>query len=226
MYHPSGYETLGMKRQRPERGSHPPGTFYYYNNWDFNTAGFILEQAMGESIGSVFARQIAEPVGMQDFRASDVHYVEGWSSRYPAYPFSITTRDLARFGQLYLQEGRWGDQAVLDPDWVRESTSPKTATGRWDTALGWSAYGYLWWVASEGRLGPDVEVDPRTFAGIGTGGQFLVVIPDAKLVIVHNVARSTSPLGFLYTLLFGDSVGLDQFNELVGRILAAREATP
>ena len=45
VYHPTVYETKGMAEQRPPRGSHAPGTFWYYNNWDFNTLGYIYEKA-------------------------------------------------------------------------------------------------------------------------------------------------------------------------------------
>jgi CubicO group peptidase (beta-lactamase class C family) len=45
MYHPALYETPNMAMARPARGSYPPGTFWYYNNWDFNALGTILERA-------------------------------------------------------------------------------------------------------------------------------------------------------------------------------------
>jgi hypothetical protein len=50
VYHPAAYETASMAAKRPDRGSHPPGTFWYYNNWDFNTLGGIYELATRQSI--------------------------------------------------------------------------------------------------------------------------------------------------------------------------------
>jgi CubicO group peptidase (beta-lactamase class C family) len=41
IYHPAAYETREIKRKRPERGSHAPGSFWFYNNWDFNALGTI-----------------------------------------------------------------------------------------------------------------------------------------------------------------------------------------
>src|SRR5208282_5236986 len=75
VYHPTAYETKGMMEQKPPRGSHAPGTFWYYNNWDFNTLGYIYEQATGTKIFDAFYRQIAQPIGMQDFRPQDGHYI-------------------------------------------------------------------------------------------------------------------------------------------------------
>ena len=56
-----------MKKNRPARGSHAPGTFRYYNNWDFNVLGTIFEKRTGLKIGEAFYQRIAKPIGMQDF---------------------------------------------------------------------------------------------------------------------------------------------------------------
>ncbi|MFZ3340792.1 MAG: serine hydrolase [Terriglobales bacterium] len=58
VYHPTVYETKGMVERKPPRGSHAPGTFWYYNNWDFNTLGYIYEKAEGSTIFATFYRQI------------------------------------------------------------------------------------------------------------------------------------------------------------------------
>src|SRR5437773_1840833 len=68
VYHPVDFETQYMIAIRPGRGSHPPGTFWYYNNWDFNVLGTVLERKTGLSIGEAFYRRIAKPIGMQDFK--------------------------------------------------------------------------------------------------------------------------------------------------------------
>ncbi|MEK6418159.1 MAG: serine hydrolase [Burkholderia gladioli] len=122
VYHAAAYEDPEEKRLRPPRGSHAPGTFWYYNNWDFNTLGAIYEKAVGTSIFESFRTKIAEPIGMQDYRPSDGRYERENTSRFPAYPFHMTARDLARFGLLFLMRGRWGDKQVIPAAWVDEST--------------------------------------------------------------------------------------------------------
>jgi CubicO group peptidase (beta-lactamase class C family) len=72
VYHHAAYETKGMAEQRPPRGSHPPGTFWYYNNWDFNTLGYIYEQATGTKIFDAFYREIAEPECRISHRATGI----------------------------------------------------------------------------------------------------------------------------------------------------------
>lgn len=74
VYHPAAYETKSMKKRRPARGSHLPNTFYYYNNWDFNTLGTIFEQETSEKIFVAFNNRIATPIKMNDFSASDGTY--------------------------------------------------------------------------------------------------------------------------------------------------------
>jgi CubicO group peptidase (beta-lactamase class C family) len=63
VYHAALYETRGMAAARPARYSHKPGTFWYYNNWDFNTLGAIYEHATRSSIFDAFEREIAGPIG-------------------------------------------------------------------------------------------------------------------------------------------------------------------
>jgi len=99
VYHRVDFETESMTRDRPVRGSHAPGTFWYYNNWDFNVLGTIFEKKTGLKIGDAFYRRIAKPIGMQDFRPDDVFYFGGPASIHPTYHFEITARDLARFGR-------------------------------------------------------------------------------------------------------------------------------
>ncbi len=73
VYHPAAAETQEMKDTRPARGSHPPDTFFYYNNWDFNALGTIFEQQTGTRIFEEFKRQIADPIGMEDFKVADCY---------------------------------------------------------------------------------------------------------------------------------------------------------
>ena len=63
-------ESLDMRAARPIRGSHDPGTFWYYNNWDFNVLGTIFRQETGADIFEDFKKQFAVPLQMEDFRVT------------------------------------------------------------------------------------------------------------------------------------------------------------
>jgi CubicO group peptidase (beta-lactamase class C family) len=181
VYHPALAESAGMARSRPARGSHRPGSFWYYNNWDFNAVGTIFEQAAGQSFYAAFAEEIATPLRMQDFTARDGTYVSGPESMHRAYAMRMSARDLARFGLLYLRKGRWRDKQVVPSDWVERSTATHSDIGRG------RGYGYMWRTAVDGGLAPNVNLPVRCFGHSGLGVHFLVVIPAWRLVLVHRV---------------------------------------
>jgi CubicO group peptidase (beta-lactamase class C family) len=193
VYHPACYETARMAKLRPARFSHKPGTFWYYNNWDFNALGAIYEHAVRSSIYDVFQQELAEPIGMEDYRASDGKYVRCAASVYPAYAFNMSARDLARFALLYLNGGKWRDRQIVPAQWVKDSTR---AYSQSDFGPG---YGYLWWT---GFLG----LPPGTFFAEGVGGQFAFVVPASDLVLVRRAPHH-------------DPRGGPTFNE-IGRLLS------
>lgn len=181
VYHPTVYETKGMKALKPPRGSHAPGTFWYYNNWDFNALGYIYEKATGQKIFYAFYRKIAQPTGMQDFTARDGQYISGRETRYPAYPFDMSARDLARFALLFLHGGKWKNTQLVPEDWVKASTRPYSDTGS-------GGYGYLWWTGdSASGARPKIKFPKGCFWAEGNLGQYAVVIPSLDLIVVNRV---------------------------------------
>ncbi|MGB3715055.1 MAG: serine hydrolase [Candidatus Promineifilaceae bacterium] len=185
VYHEAAGEIQAMEDARPERGSHPPDTFYYYNNWDFNALGTIFEQETNTKIFEEFKREIADPIGMQDFSLENGEYhFELNKSNHPVYAFRMSARDMARFGLLYLQDGAWEGQQIIPSDWIEESTtSYSEIEGEGDFGQG---YGYLWNVAPEGSEMADQVGSPFYFH-TGIGVHVLLVIPDQKLAIVHRM---------------------------------------
>ena len=176
VYLPAAYEVPSMKENRPKRDSHKPGTYWYYNNWDFNALATIYNNKTSSDLFKAFENQIAVPTRMQDFELRHTYYhLEPENSSHPAYPFRMSARDLARIGLLYLNEGRWKKKQIVPADWVRKSTKP------YSTYPG-GGYGYMWWTFREsGQLGK-----LRTYAARGYGGHSLYVVPGANLVFVHR----------------------------------------
>jgi CubicO group peptidase (beta-lactamase class C family) len=181
VYHAALYEARAAADARPARHSHKPGAFWYYNNWDFNTLGTIYERAARSSIFDAFEREIARPIGMQDYQPRDGRYIAGEASVYPAYPIKMSARDLARFALLYLNKGRWQDRQIIPAAWVEESTKVYS-----NSDLG-AGYGYMWWTAPiSNGVAPSVSLPDGTFYAAGTGGQYAFVIPTYDLVVVHR----------------------------------------
>ncbi len=181
VYHAAAAEAPEMKASRPQRGSHKPDTFYYYNNWDFNVLGTIFEQETGTKIFEEFYKQIAVPLQMEHFQVSDGDYeFEKGLSLHPSYPFLMSAKDMARFGLLYLRNGKWKDKQIIPESWVKDCITPYSKYG----PLG---VGFKWVIFVEG---PYHELG--TFFTTGYGGHVLVVAPTAKLVFVHR-ANTFSP---------------------------------
>ena len=124
VYHEAAAEAASMAELRPTRGSHPHGTFYYYNNWDFNVAINVFNQKTGIDSLEAFKSEIADPIGMEDFSLENCRYgYESEKSQFPAIQIRMSARDLLRFGVLYQQGGEWLDQQIVPAWWIEESTS-------------------------------------------------------------------------------------------------------
>jgi CubicO group peptidase (beta-lactamase class C family) len=182
VYHEAAAETPDMANARPERGSHAPGTFFYYNNWDFNALGTIFEQETGTGIFREFESRIALPIGMQDFSVDSCDYgYELDKSMHPAYHFRMSARDMARFGVLYQRNGMWNCRQLVPAEWIAESTTGYSVLEAESGVL----YGYMWYVFPEGSAVADMIGAPG-FYHTGVGVHVLVIVPQLKLVIVER----------------------------------------
>lgn len=173
VYHEAAAMVPSQRQLMPARGSHEPGEFFYYNNWDFNALGTIFTRLTGLDIFSAFRERIADPLQMEDFVESECFYDLQPGSTHPAYKFSLSARDMARFGLLYLTDGRWRDVQVIPSAWVRKSTSAHSS----DVGGG---YGYLW------RIGDAADLSGNRYYYASGAWHRITVVPELKLVVVHR----------------------------------------
>jgi len=182
VYHKAAAETQEMKDMRPARGSHPHGTFFYYNNWDFNALGTIFEQETGTQIFEEFKRRVADPIGMEDFSVSNCYYqYEDSLSIHPAFSFRMSARDLTRFGVLYQKNGNWKGDQIIPIDWIAEST---TTYSTLDSTAG-VGYGYMWYTIPDGSAFEQL-IGASGFYHTGVGVHILIILPELKLVLVER----------------------------------------
>lgn len=223
IYHAASFELDFQKKGRPARGSHPPGTFWFYNNWDYNALGSIFEQQTHKKLGDAFAKNIARPLHMQDFQSDDVYYIGGPESSHPGFMFEMTARDMARFGQLYLCQGRWGRHQVLPADWVYKSSHAQEMVHMGRMELG--GYEYLWWIEHGGKLLEDGATLPGMYAAEGAGGHYILVVPSLNMVIAYqfdNEPKQKDIAGVIAATPKG--IYDNQFSHLVKLILDAKPA--
>jgi len=210
VYHPRSYSG-DDQHLAPKRGSKKPGSYYLYNNWDFNAAGGIFEQLVGRDIYEVFQDDIAIPIGMQDFDLAN-QQKEGNSalSVFPAYPIIISTRDMARLGYLMLRNGKWRDQQVISETWIKEMLHTHTTKREMlisNPARDMFGYGYMWWLY-------DINVPALkgAYSARGAIGQYIVVIPALDMVIAHKTDN-----------VYGRSTSGSSFHRLVLRLIDAKK---
>ena len=185
-----------LDEQTPKRGSEYPGTHFSYINWDFNAAGTAFEKLTGKSIFDSLESDLARPIGMQDYDRAKQKKILTNDSIHPEYAMYLSTRDLARLGLLMARTGNWNGKQVVPADWVRYTTTLITPfneinptwmrdPGRMDR---WG-YGALWWVWDLPIFPGNTFVGPLqgAYSAMGSGGQFITVLPAADMVITHKV---------------------------------------
>ncbi len=168
---PGGWDKFYLDRPMLQ----PPGTGFNYDS-----GGVILISAMLKSRTGMHAAEYAErflfgPLGIekkmwQRNQAGHSHAGGG---------LALTARDAAKFGLLYLNNGRWGDEQVVPENWVRESSRQRVdLAGPGKPPYG---YGYLWWIYApdpRGKTGQDI------YAARGRFGQYIIVVPEHDIVVV------------------------------------------
>lgn len=178
VYIESGGETEEMREERPRRASYRPGEHFYYNNWDFNVLGTIFKKKSGQEIFQSFQREVATPLGMQDFDVKQCRMKKIESSEHAVYQFRMSARDLVRYGQLFLAKGVWDNKRILSSDWIDKSTSLLVTA---DDASGTkSGFGFLWWGVVKERKG----LKKGILAASGLGTQKIYIVPQSQTVIV------------------------------------------
>lgn len=182
VYWPAG--SPGGQEDTPARGSKTPGQYFHYNNWDFNVAGEAFQRLTKKTVFQAFEEDLAKPLGFEDFDITRQRMLgyESDPSRYKAYHLFLSGRDMARLGQVMINDGQWNGRQVVPAKWVKESTAVHVTAAGTQSELG---YGYLWWLPSETRKSPAWA---GSFLANGHFGQFILGLPALDMVIVHRRA--------------------------------------
>ncbi|MEK4350339.1 serine hydrolase [Paenibacillus sp. FSL R5-0475] len=152
-----------------------PGTHFLYNTGATYMLSAILQRVTGQTLLEYLEPRLFAPLGIHGAT---------WQScprgiNTGGFGLSITTEDIAKFGQLYLQKGIWNNQRILPEQWINEATSKHISNGEGDHdwALG---YGYQFWRCQHGAYRAD-----------GAFGQLCVVLPDQDAVIAITAASNS-----------------------------------
>ncbi|GAB3568058.1 serine hydrolase [Spirosoma luteolum] len=183
-----GKEAFGRGERKP-RALQPPGTYYEYNDVRINRLALSLLRLWKKPLPEVVRDEILNPIGASNTwqyipYPNAVATVDGkpmpsvsGGTRWGG-GLRISARDEARFGYLFLRQGRWNDRQIVSADWVKQATTRGTVG---------PAYGYLWWLntpASPTEAKPWPDAPTTSFAALGAGQNTIWVDPQHDLVIV------------------------------------------
>lgn len=150
-----------------------PGTIYRYKSGDSQILGMVLFVATGKSLSEYASEKLWSKIGsVQDAKWS-IDHAGGDEKAFCC--FFSNSRDFARLGKLYLQNGKWNNEQVVPKDWVKQSIQPHGLKNIDGKVL--NNYGFQWWVLKY----RDMDV----FYSRGLQGQYVIVIPEHQLIIVR-----------------------------------------
>jgi CubicO group peptidase (beta-lactamase class C family) len=213
--HPENLSPWDQARYMPPRGSEYPGSYYVYNNWDFNAAGTAFEKLTGTGIYQALQTDLAAPLGLQDYDVSKQKKIEAPGSVHPEYAMYLSTRDMARLGLLMLDSGTWNGKEIVPGDWVRYMTTLITpfrdinpsGLRNYGEPARWG-YGLLWWVWDQPFYPGNTWNGflQGAYTAAGSGGTYITVLPGMDMVVVHqvdidkNTHASVSPSSYIAIL--------------------------
>ncbi|OBZ14367.1 hypothetical protein A8L34_10500 [Bacillus sp. FJAT-27264] len=167
-----------------------PGSRMNYNSGCSHVLSAILTQATGMKTSAFAEQYLFGPLGIEDY-----HWFEDAKGiSYGSDGLRLLPNDLAKVGQLYLQEGMWKGKQIVSEEWVRESTEPRLLTYDY---IG--HYASHWWVAQLDPGQQDFSMNNRMIFAMGRSGQFIIVIPSLQTVIVFTstLENTIKPLAFV-----------------------------
>jgi CubicO group peptidase (beta-lactamase class C family) len=172
-----------------------PGEHFLYDSGGVILLSAILQRRTGLHADQYMDRHLFESLGITEvewYRNDDMHPHTGGG-------LSLRSRDMAKFGLLYLRQGRWENEQLVPRDWVEESLKEQVDL-RYLGRPYITGYGYLWWIM---RPDPDGEEGLPIYAARGFMGQYIFIIPEHRMVVVSTGRNMDSKAGdavrFLYS---------------------------
>jgi CubicO group peptidase (beta-lactamase class C family) len=168
--------------------AHKPGTSFLYNTPASYMLSAIVQKVTGQTVLDYLRPRLFEPLGIADpaWEASKQGISLG------GFGLSVRTEDIARFGQLYLQKGRWKGRQLVPEAWVEAATARQMSNGSSPTSDWEQGYGYQFWRSRHGF-----------YRGDGAHGQFCIVMPqyDAVVAITSGTRDMASVMNLVWDRL-------------------------
>lgn len=149
-----------------------PGTYHSYKSGDTELLGLILEKATGKSISAYASEKLWQPLGAEHPAKWSTDSESGNEKAFCC--FNTNARDFARLGQLMLDSGKWKGNTIIDSAYYMQSITGCNIPNEEGEPCNY--YGYQWWIR---------PAFPGVFYARGILGQYIIVIPSKKIVLVR-----------------------------------------
>jgi CubicO group peptidase (beta-lactamase class C family) len=171
--------------------THAPGTWFRYNTPGSYMLSAIVTKATGQRVLDFLTPRLFEPLGIENPEWGAT--AEGFN--FGGYGLFVRTEDIAKFGQLYLQKGKWNGQQLLPEKWVEAATSKQVENDQAPHAKNpdWAqGYGFQFWRCRH-----------NAFRGDGRDGQICLVMPehDAVIAITAQTGQMQTELDLVWEKL-------------------------
>jgi CubicO group peptidase (beta-lactamase class C family) len=156
--------------------THDPGTFYAYNTAATIAIGQALQNATGMPMATFANEHLFYPMDITsaEWGRTPTGLPNGGSGLF------LLPRDMAKFGQLFIDDGIWQEQQLISPAWIADSVERRVDISSWSAYS--EAYGLQWWLDDFIHQGQDVPA----YVTAGYGGQYIFALPDLDLVVAFT----------------------------------------
>jgi CubicO group peptidase (beta-lactamase class C family) len=185
---PTAADKISAKAFLTNAVPHKPGTHFKYNTPATFMLSAIVQKQTGQTVFDYLRPRLFEPLGI----TQPVWNTNWQGINLGGYGLNVRTEDIARFGQLYLQKGKWQGLQLVPKDWVEMATSKQVSNGSnpksdWD-----QGYGFQFWRCRNGA-----------YRGDGAFGQYCIVLPeqDAVIAITSGVKDMQGVLNLIWEKL-------------------------
>ena len=151
-------------------------------NFNYDSGGVILLSAMLKNRTGLHADIYAEKTLFKSLGIEKKFWVRNQEGHpHTGGGLALMSRDVARFGLLYLNKGKWEGEQVVPEDWIRESFKMHVDFGNQGQDV--IGYGYLWWIQ---RPDPQGDGQQNIYAARGAKGQYIFIVSEHDMVVVVN----------------------------------------
>ena len=182
-----------------------PGTYMHYVSINTQVLGFLLQEVTNKSISQYLYNKIWNPLGMED---SAYFILDDVKDEFALGGLNATLRDYAKFGLLYLQNGRWNDNQIISKQWIEDSHSTDgihLVPGERETSSNPWGYGYQWWIPGF----PDTD-----YTASGVYNQYIYIDPLSEIVI----AKTSSNFKYTSELQMSKDMHMAMFRAIANHI--------